>query len=89
MSDEAGPVKLRRKPGKPLNQDPARVRRLRIRAGLSLTALAEAAGTSKGHLSEIESRSRSASPQMLAKLALALGCEISDLMPAEPRKRSA
>ncbi|WP_405930356.1 helix-turn-helix domain-containing protein [Streptomyces sp. NBC_00827] len=74
------------------NQDPARVRRKRIEAGLSQIALAAMAELSPAHMSSIERRGRSgrgASPKVLARLADALGCEISELMPPEPTTVSA
>lgn len=85
MRDETGAVKLRRDPHKPLNQDPAKLRRRRVAAGLSITALAERVGKSKGHMSEIENldRTRSASPELLADLARVLDCKTTDLMPDE------
>jgi len=83
MRDGTQAVKLRRNPDKPLNQDPAKVRRYLVAAGLSITALAVRLGRSKGHMSEIENRerTRSASPELLAAIAAELGCEITDLMP--------
>lgn len=83
MSEGTAGTRPRRKPGRPLNQDPAKVRRRRVAAGLSLTALSERMGRSVGHLSEIEGGTRSASPELLAELAAALGREITDLMPDE------
>ena len=66
-----------------LNQDPARIRRRRIAAGLDGQSLARLAGISKAHLWQIEHGNTSASPEMLGKIAAALGCEIVDLMPRE------
>lgn len=63
------------------NQDPARVRRKRIEAGLSQTALASRAEVSPAHMSSIERGGRGASPKVLARLADVLDCEIADLMP--------
>lgn len=85
MSDATELVKLRRNPGRRVNQDPGKIWRLRVAAGLSLTELAQRAGISKGHLSELEKPepSRSASPAMLARLAAALDCDIADLMPGK------
>lgn len=48
-----------------------------------MTRLAQAAGYSKSHLSEVEGGHTSASPECLRELARVLGCEITDLMPAE------
>ena len=63
------------------NQDPARVRRKRIEAGLTQTQLANQAGLSNAHLSQVERGGRGASPKVLARLAGVLNCEIADLMP--------
>jgi transcriptional regulator with XRE-family HTH domain len=83
MRDGNQSVKLRRNPDNPVNQDPAKLKRRRIAAVLSVTELAALAGVSKGHLSELERRTRSASPAVLSRLAVALGCEITDLLPDE------
>lgn len=65
------------------NQDPARVRRKRIEAGLTQISLASQAGLSTAHMSSIERGGRGASPKVLKRLAAVLDCEISDLMPQE------
>ncbi|MFD9107178.1 helix-turn-helix domain-containing protein [Streptomyces bottropensis] len=65
------------------NQDPAKVRRKRIEAGLTQIALAAEAGVSTAHMSSIERGGRGASPKVLKRLAEALDCEIVDLMPKE------
>jgi transcriptional regulator with XRE-family HTH domain len=84
-------MKLRRKPDKRINQDPVKLWRHRVAAQMTMSQLAKKAGISKGHLSELEKAqpSRSASPDMLARLADALGCEITDLMPEDPDGRAA
>lgn len=66
------------------NQDPRQLRRRRVAAGLSLTQAASEAGCSVSHLSKLEHGDGNASPPLLAKLAGVYGCQISDLMPAEP-----
>ncbi|MCC9712039.1 helix-turn-helix domain-containing protein [Streptomyces sp. MNU76] len=66
------------------NQDPGRVRRKRIQAGLNQTTLALKAGISKNHMSQVERGVTGASPRVLKQLADVLGCEIADLMPPEP-----
>lgn len=66
------------------NQDPGRVRRKRIEAGLNQTTLAREAGISKNHMSQIERGVTGASPRVLKQLAAVLRCEIADLMPPEP-----
>ncbi|MYV56485.1 helix-turn-helix transcriptional regulator [Streptomyces sp. SID3212] len=63
-------------------QDPAQIRRRRIEAGLTQEALGARAGYSKGHVSGVERGIAGASAQALARLAEALGCEVSDLMAA-------
>jgi putative transcriptional regulator len=62
--------------------DSEELRRRRIAAGLSQTALAEAVGKSGATISYIESGDRQPSPALLVKIARALGCESTDLMPA-------
>jgi transcriptional regulator with XRE-family HTH domain len=71
------------KPDRPLNQDPNRLRRRRVATRLSMTELADRAGCSLSYLSQLEKGQYSASPEVLGSLADALGCEITDLMPAE------
>lgn len=68
---------------KELTQHPRRLRRKRIAAGLSAAELGKLTGYSKQHVSGLELGSHSASPECLLALARALGCEITDLMPAE------
>jgi transcriptional regulator with XRE-family HTH domain len=67
----------------PLDHRPAELRRRRIELGRRQYELAEAAGISAGHLSELESGRRNPSPELLVRLAEALGCATADLM-AEP-----
>jgi transcriptional regulator with XRE-family HTH domain len=70
------------------NQDPAQVRRKRIEAGLNQIQLAAQAGLSKAHMSQVERGTRGASPRVLGRLAAALNCEITDLMPPAPASPS-
>ena len=63
------------------NQDPARLRRKRIEAGLSQTALAKRAGVTKSHVSQVERGVAGFSPENIALIAEALGCTIADLLP--------
>ena len=79
MSRERRSVKRER----PLNQDPKRLRRRRVAAGLTITQLASKAGCNIAYLWQLENGDYSASPVMLDKLAGALGCTIEDLMPRE------
>lgn len=62
---------------------PETVRRKRIEAGLKQIDLARQAGISKPHMSSIEHGRVNPSPPVLGRLAEALGCEISDLMPPQ------
>lgn len=78
--DQKAPKRSRRK----LNQDPRRLRRRRVAARLSVTSLASKAGCSVAYLWQLENGDYSASPDMLGRLADALDCDITDLMPPEP-----
>lgn len=71
----------------PLTQDPQRLWRARVAAGKSQQQLAAEAKVSTSHMSAIEKGQKAASPDVLRRLAEALGCEIADLMPAEPVAR--
>ncbi|WP_340382244.1 helix-turn-helix transcriptional regulator [Streptomyces sp. SS7] len=64
-----------------LNQDPARLRRKRVEAGLTQKDLAQRVGVTKGHMSLVESGRRGASPDLLKRLAAVLDCAVADLMP--------
>jgi transcriptional regulator with XRE-family HTH domain len=68
----------------PPTQDPQRLRRRRIEAGLNQVELAAKVGKSKSHMSCLESGKRNASPPLLKCLAKALMCTVADLMPPEP-----
>jgi transcriptional regulator with XRE-family HTH domain len=52
----------------------------RTLAGLSQAALARNSGVSQGHISGIESGDKQASPEMLTKIANALGVPIAALI---------
>lgn len=56
------------------------VRVWRMHRGLSLTALAEAAGVGKGYLSQLERGERQGPVQVLKRLAVALRVDIDDLV---------
>jgi transcriptional regulator with XRE-family HTH domain len=86
MNDSPRPVKG---PRKNLSQAPARLRRRRVAAGLTLRQAAEQAGCSYQHLSDLENGGHSARPSTLAALAGAYGCEIIDLMPPETAGKAA
>jgi transcriptional regulator with XRE-family HTH domain len=68
----------------PPTQDPQRLQRRRIQAGLNKTELATRAGIHKTTIGRYERGLSSALPGKLKKLAEALDCEIADLMPPEP-----
>jgi transcriptional regulator with XRE-family HTH domain len=67
-----------------LNQDRKRLRRRRVAKRLSVTTLAGMAGCSVSYLWQLENGDYSASPELLGRLADALDCDITDLMPPEP-----
>jgi len=83
MRETTGTVN-RREGDKPLTQDPQRLWRRRMEAGLTLRQLAEKAHVGHGSISDLERGKQSARVTMLAALARALECEIADLMPQEP-----
>lgn len=64
-------------------QDPQRLRRRRIEAGLNQGELAAKAGISVSYMSCLALGTRNASPRVLKRLAKALNCEVSDLMPPD------
>lgn len=63
-----------------MNEDPKSFRRRRIAAGLSITDLAQQAGVSKSHLSDVENGRAGFSPRNLKAIADILGCEVHDLL---------
>lgn len=67
----------------PPNQDPQRLRRRRIEAGLNQGELAAKVGIHPSHMSWLERGMRGASPRVLKRIAAELKCEVSDLMPPE------
>jgi transcriptional regulator with XRE-family HTH domain len=89
MSDIVQSVKRQRRDPETLKQDPRKLKRRRVAAGMSLTEAAQRAPCSKPHLSNVENGYDGASPRLLAKLAGLYGCQIVDLMPDEPKKRAA
>jgi transcriptional regulator with XRE-family HTH domain len=68
----------------PLPQDPTRLRRKRIEAGLSQPNLAAKAGVSRSTVYRAEAGLCPTEAETLRRLAAALACEIADLMPIEP-----
>lgn len=65
--------------------NPAAVRALRERSGMTVTALALAAGIKQAHLSNIEAGRRNASPEIVKAIASALRVELPAILsdPAE------
>lgn len=60
----------------------SKMRSLRIRKRLNMTALAALAGTSKSYISELESGKRTPGLDVLHRLADALGVDVAVLCPA-------
>lgn len=62
-----------------------RIRTFRMRKGLSLQQLADAAGVSKAHIWDLEqNRSKNPSLELLTKLADRLGVSVADLVGENP-----
>jgi transcriptional regulator with XRE-family HTH domain len=72
-----------------LTQDRRRLRRRRLAAGLTLREAAARAGCDFSMIAKLENGKRSAGPHTLAALAKAYECEITDLMPPEPKRVAA
>lgn len=72
----------------PPTQDPQRLRRRRIQAGLNKTELANQIGIHKTYMGRLEQGLGSASPRLLRRFADFFGCEIDDLLPPEPATSS-
>lgn len=73
-----------RKRRRGLNQDPVKLSRMRVLAGLSQAQLADKASVSRQHQSAMEAGERGASEEVLHRLAEAIGCEVVELMPDSP-----
>ncbi len=58
------------------------LRRARLERGLTLREVAEAAGESLGHLSEVERGRKEPSSEVLAAICVALGLDLVDLLQA-------
>jgi DNA-binding XRE family transcriptional regulator len=80
-ADEAFAKASRDTRRRPLDHDPAAVRRRRLALGMTQAKVAEAAGIATSTMSELESGTRNVSPVALAGLAEALNCAPADLMP--------
>ena len=59
------------------------LRELREAAGLSRDELASRAGTNRGHIRKLEAGTHAPRPEMVERLATALGVEPDDLVPSE------
>lgn len=70
------PTQPRKPPKDPLDHEPEAVTWAREMAGLTKTALAERIGKSLSLVSEIESGTRNATPEVLRLIADALNCPI-------------
>lgn len=68
------PATKRKRPKQPLDHEPAAVTYAREQAGLTKTALAERVGKSLSLISEIESGTRNATPEVIGLLSDALNC---------------
>ncbi|MFJ6841426.1 helix-turn-helix transcriptional regulator [Streptomyces griseoluteus] len=64
--------------------DPERLKRRRVAAGLSQTDLADIIGVTKQHVSMVATGQANFSPRLLKATAVALDCEIEDLLADEP-----
>ncbi|SDM47717.1 DNA-binding transcriptional regulator, XRE-family HTH domain [Streptomyces sp. cf386] len=67
----------------PPTQDPNRLRRRRIEAGLNKRELAAGAGIHPSYVTWLERGERNASPRVLMRIARTLRCQIADLMPPQ------
>lgn len=63
----------------------AALRVIRERSGMTVTALAEAAGVKQSHLSNIEAGRRNASPDVVVALASALKVDLPAIL-ADPEQ---
>lgn len=59
--------------------DGPKVRRRRLLSGRNIPALARVVGCSPQHLSDIEVGDGNASPELAARIAIALGVELTDI----------
>jgi transcriptional regulator with XRE-family HTH domain len=66
--------------------DPAQLRTRRIMLGLSQKALATRAGIHPISLTRYETGSMTPRPDTFARLALALGCQVSDIAVVVPNE---
>lgn len=64
-----------------MNTDGDRIRQLRLRAGLTLRGLADAAEVDKGNLSRVETSDAGMSPAALGRVARELHVDLSEISP--------
>jgi transcriptional regulator with XRE-family HTH domain len=64
-----------------------RVRERRIEIGLTQEGLAHAANINRTYIGSLETGERNPSLDLIARLALALGCDAADLVKGIQRKR--
>lgn len=76
-------VKAKSRP-ESLAHDPYRLRRRRFAAGLTQVEAARLVGCHPSYLCHLERGDYGISPTMLATIAKAYGCKITDIMPPEP-----
>lgn len=69
--------------------NPDALRTIRERSGLTVTALAEMAGTKQAHLSNIEAGRRQASPALIGALAEALRAPLTSIIKVPPSSKVA
>ena len=70
----------KRRPGRRVNIDPAKLRARRQLVPLTVEELAEKAGRSSSLISALENGTSGGSPQTAHALAMALGCDVRDLL---------
>lgn len=64
---------------RPIRVNGDKIAEVRIRAGLTQSALAERVGVNRSYINRIESGYRSGTPATLLAIADALGCTLDDI----------
>jgi len=64
-----------------------KIKQLRKRKGMTMKALAEAAGTSQQQIDRLEKGKRRLTLEWMHKLSQALECDLTDLLPASEKSR--
>jgi len=64
------------------------IRRLRVAKGISQDDLAYASGVERAYVGHLERGTKNPTIQLLEKLAVALGCELADLLRVPPKGES-